>query len=82
MGTIFKVFTEFVTILLLFYVFAFCLLGMWDLSFPTWDGTHTPGIGKQSLLSTGLPGTLLEFYRQKFNSVYWSGTIVDYFCPF
>ena len=35
MWTIFKVFTEFVTILLLAYVLVFWLLGMWDLSSPT-----------------------------------------------
>ena len=35
MWTIFKVFIEFVTILLLAYVLVFWLLGMWDLSSPT-----------------------------------------------
>ena len=33
--TIFKVFIEFVAILLLFYVLVFWPQGMWDLSFPT-----------------------------------------------
>ena len=37
MWTIFKIFTEFVTILLLFYVLDFWLQGVWDLSFPTND---------------------------------------------
>ena len=37
MCTIFKVFTEFVTILLLFYVLVFWPQGMWDLSSPTRD---------------------------------------------
>ena len=45
MWTIFKVFTEF----LVFYVLAFWLRGMWDLSSPTRDRTHTPCIGRQSL---------------------------------
>ena len=40
MWTIFKVFIEFVTILLLSYVLAFWLLGMWDLSSPTRHQTH------------------------------------------
>ena len=35
--TIFKVFIEFVAILLLFYVLVFWPQGMWDLSFPTRD---------------------------------------------
>ena len=34
MWTIFKVFMEFVTILLLFYVLVYLLQGMWDLSLP------------------------------------------------
>ena len=49
MWTIFKVFTEFVTILLLFYVLVFWPGGMWDLSSPTRDRTRTPCIGRQSL---------------------------------
>ena len=42
MWTIFKVFIEFVTILLLFYVLVFWQRGMWDLSSPTRDQTSTP----------------------------------------
>ena len=49
MGIIFKVFIEFVTILLLFYVFDFSLQGMWDLSSPAKDQTHTFCIRRQSL---------------------------------
>ena len=45
----FKVFIEFVTILLLFYVLGFWAHGMWDLSSPTRDRTRTPGIGRWSL---------------------------------
>ena len=44
-----RVFTEFVTILLLFHVLVFWPQGMWDLSFPTGDQTHTPCIGRQNL---------------------------------
>ena len=47
--TIFKVFIEFVTILLLFYVLVFWPRGMWDPNSPTQDGTHTPCIGRWSL---------------------------------
>ena len=49
MWTIFKVFIEFVTILLLFHVLVFWPWGIWDLSSPTWDQTHTPCIGRRSL---------------------------------
>ena len=41
MWTILKVFIEFVTVLLLLYVLDFWLGGMWDLSFPTREQTHT-----------------------------------------
>ena len=50
MWTIFKVFIEFVTILLLFfYILVFWLQGMWDLSSLMRDQTRTPCIGRQSL---------------------------------
>ena len=49
MWTIFKVFIEFVTILLLFYILVFWPWGMWDLSSPPRDQTRTPCIGRQSL---------------------------------
>ena len=49
MWTIFKVFIEFVTILLLFYVLVFWPRAMWDLSSPTRDQTRTPCIGRRSL---------------------------------
>ena len=49
MWTIFKVFIEFVTILLLFYVLVFWPRGTWDLSSSTRDRTHTPCIGRWSL---------------------------------
>jgi hypothetical protein len=39
---------EFVIILLLFYVTVFWPRGMWDLSPPTRDQTHTPCIERQS----------------------------------
>ena len=50
MWTIFKVFTEFVTILVLFYVLVFWgPQAMWGLNSPTRDQTCTPCTGRQSL---------------------------------
>ena len=50
MWTIFKVITEFVTVLLLFYVFVFWLQGVWDLSFLIRDQPCTPSCtGRWSL---------------------------------
>ena len=49
MWTIFKVFIEFVTVLFLFSVLVSWLQGVWDLSCPTRDGTHTLCIGRLSL---------------------------------
>ena len=49
MWTIFKVFIEFITILLLFYVLSFGPGGMWDLSSQTRDRTQNPCIGRRSL---------------------------------
>ena len=45
----FKVFIEFVTILLLFYVLVFWPQGTWDLSSPTRGWTRTPCTGRQNL---------------------------------
>ena len=56
LGIFIKVFIEFVTIL--FQFFMFWLLwagGMWVLSFPTRDQTHTPAL-EGKVLTTGLPG--------------------------
>ena len=58
--TIFKVFTEFVTILLLFSVLVYWLWGMWDFSFPTRKEHCTPCIGRWGL-NPGPPGTSLGF---------------------
>ena len=49
MWTIFKVFTELVTTLLLFYVWDFWLWSMWDSSSLTRDQILTPCIGSWSL---------------------------------
>ena len=48
MWTIFKVFTVFVTRLFMFW--CFWPQGMWDLSFLTKDGTHTPCIERRKQL--------------------------------
>ena len=53
MWTIFKVFIEFVTILLLFYVLVFWPWGMWDPSSPTRDWTRSPAL--KEVLTTGAP---------------------------
>ena len=49
MWAIFKVFIEFVTIFLLFYVLVFWLRGMWDLSSLTGNQTCAPCIRRQNL---------------------------------
>ena len=46
MWAIFKVFIEFVTIILLFYTLFFWLRGIWDLGSLTRDQTCTPCIGR------------------------------------
>ena len=55
---IFKVFIEFVTILLLFYIWGFVFFflprGTWDLCSPTRDRTLTPAL-EGEVLTTGLP---------------------------
>ena len=48
MWSIFKVFIDFATISFLFYVLVFWPQGMWDLSSPIRDRTHTSCIGKRS----------------------------------
>ena len=64
MWTIFKVFVEFITILLLFHVLVLWLWGMWDLSSSAREGTHTPCTENEGL-TTGALGSpkscLLEF---------------------
>ena len=49
MWTIFKVFVEFVAILLLFHVLVFWPHVLWNLSSPTRDWTQTPCIGRGNL---------------------------------
>ena len=59
MWTIFKVFIEFVTILLLFYILAFWPQSMWDLS--SQPGIEpTPPALEGGILTTGLPGKSQE----------------------
>ena len=54
--TILKVFIEFVTILLLLYVFVFWLRGTWDLSSLTRNRTHTPTLEGEVFIA-GPPGS-------------------------
>ena len=65
MWTIFKIFIEFITILLLFYVLVFWPWGMWDFSLPTRDRTHILCTGRQSLnhWTTREVPVELMFYR-------------------
>ena len=67
MWTIFKVFTEFVIVLLLFYALVFWPWGMWDLHSPTRDRTHTPSKGRQSLnhwMAREVPQIIHSFIQQ------------------
>ena len=59
-GPVFKVFIEFVTILLLFYVLEFWPRGMWDLNYLTSDQTCTPSALEGEVLTTGPPGKSWE----------------------
>ena len=63
MWTIFKAFTEFVTVLLLFYVLVFGPQGMWDPRSPTRarDWTRTPAL-EGTVLTTGPPDKSLLFF--------------------
>ena len=49
MWTTFSLCIEFVILVLLFYVLVFSPRGMWDLSLPTRDQTHTPYFGRRIL---------------------------------
>lgn len=48
MWTISRVLSEFLTVLLLSYMFHFCPRGLWDLSSPTGAGTRAPCDGRRS----------------------------------
>ena len=56
--TVFKIFIEFVTILLLFYVLDFWRRGMWGLSFPTRPAPTHPTL-EGEVFTTGPPGKFL-----------------------
>ena len=67
MGTIFKVFIEFLTILLLFNVLIFWPQCRWDFSSPTRDLIHSPCTGRRSLnrrTAQGVPRHLSYFVLQ------------------
>ena len=60
MWTIFKVFIEFITVLILFYVSVFWPQGMWELSSGSGrDQTWTPAL-EGKVLTTGSPGKFLS----------------------
>ena len=65
MWTGFKDFTEFITVLLLFYVLVIWLQGMWDLSSPIRDQPNTNCIGRWSLkrwTTREVPGLVLSTF--------------------
>ena len=67
--TISKVFIEFVTILLLFYVLVFWPQGMWNLNSPTRDQTRTPCVERRNLnhwTAQDVPGriSILQFLME------------------
>ena len=66
MWTIFKVFIELITILLLFYVLVFWPQGMWDLRSPTRDRTPPPAL-EGKVLTAGPPGKspLMSILKQQ-----------------
>ena len=65
MWAIFKIFIEFVTILLQFYVSVFWLQSKWDLRFLTRDQTHTLCI-ERLCLNTRPPGKLHNLILEPF----------------
>ena len=75
--TILKIFIEFVTVLLLFYVSGFWQQGMWDLSFLTRDWTWTPAL-EGKVLTAGLPGKSLEFFI--FKKGIWRSMVCGHSC--
>ena len=74
MWAIFKVFIEFVTILLLFYVLIFWPHALWDTSSAPRDGTRTRCTGRQSL-SRWTAREVHALSSDVFFSVLQSGTL-------
>ena len=73
--TIFKVLIEFVTILLLFYIWVFLPRGMWTLSSSSRYLTHTPCIREGKVLTTGPPGkSLVNILKIAFINLVLSST--------
>ena len=75
MWTIFKVFIEFVTIFLLFYVSVLWPWGTWDLSSLTRDRTHTSCIGRWRLnhwTAREVPKIIFKICCGKLDVVSWA----------
>ena len=70
-GPFFMVFIEFVKIFPLFYALFFWPWGMWDLSSPNRDRTHTPCIGRWSLNHWTTREVPLPWY-------FWSWSYLNY----
>ena len=74
MGTIFKVFTEFVTILLLFYILVFCLVA-WRILAP-WPGIKPAASSLEGEgLTTEPPENSLSQYDMK--TIRWSEAVAE-----
>ena len=73
-GPFFKVFIDFVTILLLFYALVFWSWGMWYLFSPTRDQTHIPCIGRSNFNHWTTP--IAHFLLSVNNSPLFGCTIV------
>ena len=78
-----RVFTEFVTMLLLFHVLVLWPQGMWDLSFPTGSQTHTSCIGRQNLHHWATRDTPQTYSSYNWKSVYtfWPTPPQFPYCP-
>ena len=64
-----KVFIEFVTILLLFYVLVFLPQGMWDLGSLMRDRTRNPRIGRWSVNHWTTRSPYLSLLKARFNKL-------------
>ena len=73
-----KVFLEFVTLLLLFYVLGFWPQDLWDLSSPTGNQTCTPWIGKRSLNHWTTREVLVLYFSGKtsIGETFWKPLII------
>ena len=81
MWTIFKVFTRLVTVLLLFYISVFWLVGMWGVSSPTRDRISTPALEGKVLTTRPPAKSPTSLSRGCFQNVQSSRGLVRYQGP-